>query len=198
MLPFDPWEILEVVLTLETALRALVLALEIFVCIRMGMLIGTRFVRHPRLKWVPCILCLTSSCFCVAVFFCQIQEKYAYSILGSENEYSVPYAMRWLVKNGRKSRLIRAVRVPFKEGDIAMRNTRLYAAMVLAKKDPEQARKVLAMVSPFEKPGCANPAYVFGTNRYSFPVSGANVLQMKWNDGTNNIPYEWKEKIEAW
>lgn len=198
MLPFDFYEVLRTVFRSETAVWVLYLVLALVVCIRMGIVIGKHCVRYPLLKWAAGILIFVSSVFCVAIFFWHLQEDYAYVMLGGESEYNVPYAMRWLVQNGRKSRLIRTVRAPFHEGNIEMCNTRLYAAMVLAKKDPEWAWKVLSMVSPFAKPVCANPAYVFGTNRYSFPVVGTNVLQMKWNEGTNRIPYEWRARIEAW
>ncbi len=198
MLPYDLHDVLGTVFRWTTALQGAVLALGLFVCVRTGMAIGKRCVRHPKLKWATAIAVLVGSCLCVAVFIRNLQEDYAYVVLGGESEYNVPYAMRWLVENGRERRLIRTVRAPFNEDDTGMRNTRLYAAMVLAKKDSDLSQKVLATVPPFGKSGCANPSYVFGTNRYSFPVAGQDVLQMEWNDGTNHIPYEWKTVVEAW
>ncbi len=195
---YDLYEVLRTVFRWTTVSRGLLFVFELIVVARVGMAVGKRCKRHHRLKWATALAVLGVIWWCTADFFQTLQEDYAYVVLGGESEYYVPYAMRWLVKQGGKRRLVRTVCSPVDAEDIEMRNTRLYAAMVLAKKDPEGSRKILARVSPFDKPCCGNPDYVFGTNRYSWPVAGADVLQMKWNDGTNHIPYEWKTRVAAW
>lgn len=194
---YDPYDVLRAV-RWTTVFRWLFFGAEVFLVARVGMVVGKRCKRHRRLKWATALAVWGVLWWCTADFIRTLQEDYAYVVLGGESEYHVPYAMRWLVKHGGKRRLIRTVCAPVDAEDIEMRNTRLYAAMILAKQDPEGGRKILARVSPFDKPCCGNPDFVFGTNRYSWPVAGTDVLQMKWNDGTNHIPYEWKTRVAAW
>ena len=183
---------------MDNGLPVVVFGAEVFLVARVGMAVGKRCKLHRRLKWATALAVLGVLWWCTADFLRTLQEDYAYVVLGGESEYYVPYAMRWLVEHGGKRRLVRTVCAPVDAENIEMRNTRLYAAMVLAKKDPEGSREILARVSPFDKPCCGNPDFVFGTNRYSWPVAGTNILQMKWNDGTNQIPYVWKDIVEAW
>lgn len=183
----DPYDVLRTVLRWTTVFRGLFWATEIFIVIRVGMAIRKCCNRHRWLKWVTAMAVWGIMGWCTAEFVRNLQEDYAYVVLGGEDFSNVPHAMRWLVENGGKSRLIRTVRASVNVDDIEMRNTRLYAALILAKKDPEGSRNVFSTVVPFAEPCTRDQTIVFGTNRYSFPVSGTDVLQMKWNDGTTNI-----------
>ena len=193
--PFvDPFDVLETVFQWNTVVRVLVLAVELFVCVRVGKALGKWWARRPKLKRAAAVAVCAGACLCVACFFRNMKEDYAYWLLGAEFGDDAPYAMRWLVENGSTRRLVRTVRAPFDEDDIEWCNIRLYAALVLAKKDPGRGREVLPAVPPFQSPGLADFSWVFGTNRYSFPASGAEVLQMEWNDGRNPIPEERRER----
>lgn len=199
MLLFDLEDALYTVFRWAAIAKMLVLGVALFLCARVGLWIGRRCARQFAFQCaVSAAVFAVGAYCCMVVFVRNMKEDYAYEVLGGESEYSVPYAMRWLVEHGGKSRLVRTVCAPVDAENIEMRNTRLYAAMVLAKKDPEGSREILARVSPFDKPCCGNPDFVFGTNRYSWPVAGTDVLQMQWNDGTNQIPYVWKDIVEAW
>lgn len=185
------FEACEMIFQWATVVRVLVLVAELFVCVRVGRAVGNRWARRPKLKRAATVAVWAGACLCVACFFRNMKEDYAYFLLGCGYGEVVPDGMRWLLKHGSTSRLVRAIQAPFDEEDYEIYNTRLYAALVLAKKAPDRSRELLPTAQPFKDPVCSDLSYVFGTNRYSFPVSGVEVLQMEWNDGANNIHGEW-------
>lgn len=181
MLPYDFYEVLRTVFSWTTAVRVLFLLLILFVCARAGAALSRRLARHRRPTWPADVAALAGACLCVTVCTWLMVEDYAYTVLGGEDFTAVPHVMGWLVEHGRESRLVRTVRVP-DTGDLEKRNIRLYAALVLARKNPVRSRDVLATVPPFEKACTSYPAHLFGTNRYSFPATGPDVLRMQWTD----------------
>lgn len=191
MLPCDLYEWLRTIFSWTTALRVLFLLLGLFVCARAGTALARCLARHRRPAWPAEAAALAGACLCMAVFARLMVEDYAYTVLGGEDFTSVPQVMGWLVEHGRESRLVRTVRAP-DTGNLEKRNVRLYAALVLARKNPVRSRDVLATVPPFEKACTSDPAHLFGTNRYSFPATGPDVLRMQWttipNDGRTARP----------
>lgn len=181
MLPYDFHEVLRTVFSWTTAVRVLFLLLILFVCARAGAALSRRLARHRRPTWPADVAALAGACLCVTVCTWLMVEDYAYTVLGGEDFTAVPHVMGWLVEHGRESRLVRTVRVP-DTVDLEKRNIRLYAALVLARKNPVRSRDVLATVPPFEKACTSDPAHLFGTNRYSFPATGPDVLRMQWTD----------------
>lgn len=181
MLPCDFHEVLRTVFSWTTTVRVLLLLLGLFVCARTGTALGRYLARHRRPAWPAVVAALAGACLCVVVSVRLMVEDYAYVVLGGEDFTAVPQVMGWLVENGRESRLVRTVRAP-DTGDLEKRNIRLYAALVLARKNPVRSRDVLATVPPFEKACTSDPAHLFGTNRYSFPATGPDVLRMQWTD----------------
>lgn len=184
MIPIDSYDMLITIFQWQTLVRVLLLVVGFYVCARVGLAAVDAVPRRPGIQWAISMAVVAGACLCAVAFLWGMKEDYAYVVLGSECEENVPYAMRWLVKHGGKGRLIRTVRAPFDEDDFEMHNTRLYAALVLAKKDPAGSRQVLPSVTAFTHPHCGDPSWVFGTNRYSFPASGTEILKMEWNDGT--------------
>lgn len=149
--------------------------LELYFCARLGRALAKRCTQHPGLKRLAIVAVWTIAAFCLLLFPLRMAEDYAYVVLGSESFSEIPEAMQWLEENGRESRLIRTVRMPFREDDIVWNNTRFFAALVLARKNPERGRQVLATVPPFERTSI-DQARIFGTYRYSFPVSESDIL----------------------
>lgn len=189
MLPCDFHEVLRTVFSWTTAVRVLLLLLGLFVCARAGTALGRYLARHRRPAWPAVMAALAGACLCMVVSVRLMVEDYAYVVLGGEDFTAVPQVMGWLVENGRESRLVRTVRAPDAENP-EKRNIRLYSALVLARKDPAGSRAVLAAVPPFEKPCTSDPSLVFGTNRYSFPATGPDVLRMQWIAAPNDLQRE--------
>lgn len=175
MLPYCIEHLLVTVFSWTTLLRILLLLLELYLCARVGMALAKRCARHPVLKRLVAVAVWVVAAFCLLLFPLRFAEDYAYVVLGGECFSDIPDAMDWLVENGRENRLIRTVRAPSREDDIVWNNTRFFAALVLARKNPERSRQVLPTVPPFERTSI-NQARVFGTYRYSFPVSGQDIL----------------------
>ncbi len=196
MLPYDLYEVLRTVFSWTTAVRILLLLLGLFVCARAGAALSRRLARHRRPTWPADVAALAGACLCVTVCTWLMVEDYAYTVLGGEDFTAVPHVMGWLVENGRESRLVRTVRAP-DAGNPEKRNIRLYSALVLARKDPAGSRAVLASVPPFEKPCTSDPALVFGTNRYSFPATGPDVLRMQWTAAPDDLRREHRNRPGA-
>ena len=189
MLYYDLYDFLYCLFSWTTLFRGLLLLLELYLCARLGMALAKRCARHPVLKRLATVTAWGIAAFCLILFPLRMVEDYAYVILGSESFGAIPDAMQWLVENGRESRLIRTVRAPSREDDIVWNNTRFFAALVLAQKNPEASRNVLAAVPPFERTAIDQKT-VFGTYRYSFPVSGPDILRMQRTDSAIAIPAE--------
>lgn len=189
MLPYDFEHLLYTVFSWTTLLRMLLLLLELYLCARLGMALAKHCARHPLLKRLATAGVLAIAAFCLLLFPLRMVEDYAYVVLGSESFGDIPAAMQWLAENGRESRLIRTVRAPSREDDIVWNNTRFFAALVLAQKNPEASRKVLAEVPPFGKTAI-DQGTVFGAWLYSFPVSGQDILRMQWPGAAIAIPAE--------
>ncbi len=189
MLPYDFEHLLYTVFSWTTLLRMLLLLLELYLCARLGMALAKRCARHLVLKRLAIAAAWAIAAFCLLLFPLRMVEDYAYVVLGSESFGDIPDAMQWLAENGRESRLIRTVRAPSREDDIVWNNTRFFAALVLARKNPEASRKVLAEVPPFEKTAI-DQGTVFGAWLYSFPVSGPDILRMQWPGAAIAIPAE--------
>ena len=178
MLTFAPYLLLYTLFSWTTLLRLLLLLLELYLCARLGMALAKRCAQHPGLKRLAIVAVWGIVAFCLLLFPLRMAEDYAYVVLGSESFSEIPDAMQWLVENGRESRLIRTVRAPSREDDFVWNNTRFFAALVLARKNPERSRQVLPAVPPFEKTRIHQPR-IFGTYRYSFPVSGTDILAIE-------------------
>ena len=179
MLPFDLEHLLYTLFSWTTVFRLLLLLLELCLCAWLGMALVKRCAHHPVLKRLATIAVWAIAALCLLLFPLRMVEDYAYVVLGGECFSDIPDAMQWLVENGWESRLIRTVRAPSREDDIVWNNTRFFAALVLARKNPEASRKVLPTVPPFERTSIDQES-VFGTYRYSFPLSGPDLLQMQW------------------
>lgn len=191
------------------AVRVLVLALELSVCAGLGMALAKRCARHPVRRRLAILTVWAVACTCMVLFPLRLREDYAYTVLGGELFGDIPDAMCWLAEHGRKSRLVRTVRAPSREGEGAAvwNNTRFFAALVLNKKDPGCGRELLPSVPPFEGM-IIDWETVSGTNWVSVPgswpwfrggtrddgwplcwgsVSGADILQWGWDEGTNGL-----------
>lgn len=178
MLTFDLEHLLYTVFSWTTLLRLLLLLLELYLCARLGMALADRCTRHPVLRRLGIVAVWAIAASCLVLIPLRMVEDYAYVVLGSESFSEIPDAMQWLVENGRESRLVRTVRAPSREDDIVWNNTRFFAALVLARKNPERSRQVLPTVPPFERTSI-HQAGIFGTYRYSFPVSGPDILAIE-------------------
>lgn len=189
MLPYDFEHVLYTVFSWTTLLRMLLLLLELCLCAWLGMALAKCCARHPVLKRLATAAVWALAALCLLLFPLRMVEDYAYVVLGGESFGDIPDAMQWLAENGRESRLIRTVRAPSREDDIVWNNTRFFAALVLAQKNPEASRNVLAAVPPFERTAIDQKT-VFGTYRYSFPVSGPDILRMQGLGGPIAIPAE--------
>lgn len=178
MLPYDFEHLLYTLFSRTTLFRILLLLLELYLCARLGRALAKRCTQRPGLKRLAIVAVWVIAAFCLLLFPLRVAEDYAYVVLGSESFSEIPDAMQWLEKNGRESRLIRTVRMPSREDDIVWNNTRFFAALVLARKNPEKSRQVLAAVPPFERTSM-DQARIFGAYRYSFPVSGPDILAIE-------------------
>ena len=178
MLTYDLEHLLYTLFSWTTLFRILLLVLELNLCARLGRALAKRCTQHPGLKRLANVAVWTIAAFCLLLFPLRMAEDYAYVVLGSESFSEIPDAMQWLEENGRESRLIRTVRMPSRENDVAWNNTRFFAAIVLVRKNPERSRQVLAAVPPFERTSM-DQARIFGTYRYSFPVSGPDILAIE-------------------
>ena len=178
MLTCDPYLLLYTLFSWTTLLRLFLLLLELCLCARLGIALAKRCAQRPALKRLAIVAVWAIATFCLLLFPLRMAEDYAYVVLGSESFSEIPDAMQWLVENGRESRLIRTVRAPSREDDFVWNNTRFFAALVLARKNPERSRQVLPMVPPFERTSIHQPR-IFGTYRYSFPVSGLDILAIE-------------------
>ena len=175
MLPYCIEHLFVTAFSWTTLLRILLLLLELYLCARVGMALAIRCARHPVLKRLAAVAVWAVAVFCLLLFPLRFAEDYAYAVLGGECFSDIPDAMDWLAENGRENRLVRTVRAPSREDDIVWNNTRFFAALVLARKNPERSRQVLATVPPFERTSI-DQARVFGRYQYSFPVSGQDIL----------------------
>lgn len=177
-MPFDLYHLLQIAFSWTTLLRLLLLLLGLYLCARAGTAIAERTARHPVPKRLATAAVWATAAFCLLLFPLRLAEDYAYAVLGGECFSEIPDAMRWLEKNGRESRLVRTVRAPSRQDDIAWNNTRFFAALVLARKNPEKSRTVLTTVPPFERTAI-DQSRVIGTNRYTFPLAGAALLSQE-------------------
>lgn len=203
MLPYDIEHLLYWLFSWTTAFRILLLLLELVLCACLWRTLVKRCARHPVTKRLAAGTVLAAACVCVVLFPLRLREDYAYTVLGGELFSDIPDAMRWLLAHGRESRLVRTVRAPSREDEPVWNNTRFFAALVLAKKNPEASRKILPPAPPFEGM-CIDWESVFATNRTSslgswtwsrvgetddgrpiskasYSVSGADILQWEWN-----------------
>ena len=178
MLQYDLEHLLYTLFSWTTLFRILLLSLELYLCVRLGRALAKRCTQHPGLKRLAIVAVWAIAAFCLLLFPLRMAEDYAYVVLGSESFSEIPDAMQWLVENGRESRLLRTVRMPSREDDIAWNNTRFFAALVLARKNPEKSRQVLPTVPHFERTSIHQPR-IFGSYRYSFPVSGSDILAIE-------------------
>ena len=187
MLTCDPYLLLYTLFSWTTLLRLFLLLLELCLCARLGIALAKRCAQRPALKRLAIVAVWAIATFCLLLFPLRMAEDYAYVVLGSESFSEISDAMQWLVKNGRESRLVRTVRAPSSEKDIVRNNARFFAALVLARKNPGRSRKVLPTVPPFERTSIDQET-VFGTYRYSFPVSGMDILALEKAEPRGETP----------
>ena len=187
MLPYNFEHLVDTVFSWTMVVRIVVLLLELYICARLGMALAKRCARHPFLKRLAAVAVWAVAAFCLLLFPLRLVEDYAYTVLGGELFWDIPDAMEWLVENGWESRLVRTVRAPSSEKDIVRNNTRFFAALVLARKNPGRSRKVLPTAPPFERTSIDQET-VFGTYRYSFPVSGTDILALEKAEPKGETP----------